>query len=163
MSLKPQHLALLPLFACGLVACSAGEDATSPAPDAAATETPIPVEPDGGIGDGAGPPEGLPASDDGSEAEEPSAFAKTFPVAIRGKWRETDGAAVTRAQCDGYQQENMGKVLTVREDGYSYFETGGQPPCGVRHDLRRRADPRRAGIFCRSGRENSDRPQFRHG
>ena len=126
MSLKPQHLALLPLFACGLVACSAGEDATSPAPDAAATETPIPVEPDGGIGDGAGPPEGLPASDDGSEAEEPSAFAKTFPVAIRGKWRETDGAAVTRAQCDGYQQENMGKVLTVREDGYSYFETGGR-------------------------------------
>ena len=126
MSLKPQHLALLPLLACGLVACSAGEDATSPAPAAAATETPIPVEPDGGIGDGAGPPEGMPASDAGSEAEEPSAFAKPFPVAIRGKWRATDGAAVTKAQCDGYQQDNMGRVLTVREDGYSYFETGGR-------------------------------------
>ena len=57
---------------------------------------------------------------------EPSAFAQTFPVAIRGKWRATDGAAVTKAQCDGYQPDNMGKVLTIREGSYSFFETGGR-------------------------------------
>ncbi len=84
----------------------------------------MPVEPDGGIGDGAGPPEALSA--DGDPQEKPGTFAPTFPAAIRGKWRATEGAAVTKAQCDGYQQENMGKVLSIREDGYSFFETGGK-------------------------------------
>ncbi|WP_234038260.1 hypothetical protein [Erythrobacter sp. YJ-T3-07] len=99
-------------------------DADAPLQGQDAAQTPIPVEPDGGIGDGAGPPKDLPS--DGDAQQEPSAFAQTFPTAIRGKWRQTDGAAVTKAQCDGYQQGNMGKVLTIREDGYSFFETGGK-------------------------------------
>ena len=115
-----------------LAACSAdgGETEAEADDTATGTETPIPVEPDGGIGDGAGPPEDVPpaedADEDGDRVEEPSAFAQTFPVAIRGKWRATEGDAVTPEECDGYEQENMGKVLTVREDRFSYFETGGR-------------------------------------
>ena len=111
--------------ALALAACAEAPDPQA-APAGPATETPMPVEPDGGIGDGAGPPMAPSTPESADDIAEPSAFAQTFPVAIRGKWRETDGASVTKAQCDGYQQENMGKVLTVREDGYSYFETGGR-------------------------------------
>ena len=118
---------LAPLLACGLSACSgAGDTSSASDADPTATATPMPVEPDGGIGDGAGPPDAPSTSDDADEVQEPSAFAQTFPTAIRGKWRQTDGASVTKAQCDGYQQGNMGKVLTIREDSYSYFETGGR-------------------------------------
>ena len=124
-----QHYGLL-FASLALAACSISEnepaDDTADAGTAAGEtppESPIPVEPDGGIGDGAGPPDAPSTSE---EPEEPSAFTKTFPAAIRGKWRATDGAAVTESQCDGYQQENIGKVLTVREDGYSFFETGGK-------------------------------------
>ena len=110
--------AALPLALLASACAPTPDEPTEPAP----TETAIPVEPDGGIGDGAGPPIGY----DGGEAEEPSAFAQTFPVAIRGKWRATDGDAVTREECDGYESANIGKVLTVREDSYSFFETGGR-------------------------------------
>ena len=123
--MKPASALILPLALCGLAACSQGATPSS-GPDATATETPIPVEPDGGIGDGAGPPKAQPSAQTADEVAEPSAFAKSFPAAIRGKWRATDGDAVTKAQCDGYQQENIGKVLTIREDGYSFFETGGK-------------------------------------
>lgn len=111
--------AVLTLGACSEPAADdTGDD------PAAVGESPMPVEPDGGIGDGAGPPDDVePAQQD---AEEPSAFAQTFPTAIRGKWRETSGPAPTAAQCDGYDAENMGKVLTIREDSFSYFETGGR-------------------------------------
>ena len=74
-------------------------------------------------------PSPAPAVDAAPEAdavEEPGAFARTMPVALIGIWRETDGPAPTAAQCDNYTQANMGKVLTIREDGYSYFETGGR-------------------------------------
>lgn len=57
---------------------------------------------------------------------EPSDFPLTFPREVQGKWRESVGPRVTDLECDGYKQENMGKVLTIREDGYSYFETGGR-------------------------------------
>jgi hypothetical protein len=123
--MKPVSALTIAIALCGLAACSQGTE-PSGTPDATATDTPIPVEPDGGIGDGAGPPDAPSTTEDADGAQERGAFAKTFPVAIRGKWRETDGAAVTKAQCDGYQQDNMGEVLTVREDGYSYFETGGR-------------------------------------
>jgi len=120
-------LAVLSVAALSVTACSApdagGEGTTTggdPATDTAPTSTPMPVEPDGGIGDGAGPPMGA------DEDEEPSALAQSFPTAIRGTWRATGGAAVTRAQCDGYLPDNMGKVLTIREDSYSYFEQGGR-------------------------------------
>ncbi|XAP78352.1 hypothetical protein ABC955_00795 [Citromicrobium bathyomarinum] len=123
----PMLVALLATSACSPTPNEQEVDTTAAdrgmqGPDAG--QPPIPVEPDGGIGDGAGPPKGLPS--DGDAQQEPSAFAQTFPAAIRGKWRETDGAAVTKAQCAGYQQDNIGKVLTIREDGYSFFETGGK-------------------------------------
>ena len=132
---------LLIALACTTAACTvkeADEDATSSeetvAQEPGAASTPMPVEPDGGIGDGAPPLEdmvlgqesGLPNSDEAAEEGSQDALPKSFPTALRGKWRETEGAAVTKAQCDGYQQDNMGKVLTVRADGYSYFETGGR-------------------------------------
>ncbi len=99
-----------------LPACTANEtDRSVPEP----SETMIPVEPDGGIGDGAPPLDEL-------LAEEPSAFASTFPEAIRGTWRETDGPAPTATLCDNTAAANMGKVLNVREDSYSYFENGGR-------------------------------------
>ena len=123
----PLAIALLATSACSSPSNEQEVDtstADAPLQGQDAAQTPIPVEPDGGIGDGAGPPDDLPT--DGDAQQEPSAFAATFPTAIRGKWRETDGAAVTKAQCDGYQQENMGKVLTIREDRYSFFETGGK-------------------------------------
>ena len=103
-----------------------GDDATTQdAPAEGVPETPIPVEPDGGIGDGAPPLEDMVLGQESGEPEEPSAFAKSFPTAIRGKWRETSGAKPTAKQCDGYETQNMGKVLTVRADRYSFFETGG--------------------------------------
>lgn len=113
----------LPLICLGLAACEAPEadgETDNAASTPPAAESPIPVEPDGGIGDGAGPPEDI------DNPQEPSAFAQSFPVAIRGTWRATDGDAVTREECDGYLPENMGSVLTIREDSYSYFETGGR-------------------------------------
>ena len=121
------HLLLIAL-ACTTAACTvkeADEDATSSeetvAQEPGAASTPMPVEPDGGIGDGAPPLEdmvlgqesGLPNSDEAAEEGSQDALPKSFPTALRGKWRETEGAAVTKAQCDGYQQDNMGKVLTV--------------------------------------------------
>ena len=96
------------------------------APRPGTAGSPMPVEPDGGIGDGAPPLEEMVLGQEAGEDEEPSAFAKTFPVAIRGTWRQTSGAKPTAAQCDGTRSPNMGKVLTVREDSYSYFETGGR-------------------------------------
>lgn len=52
-------------------------------------------------------------------------LATNFPVALRGRWRETDGAEPTAAQCDGTANGNIGKVMEVRETRFSIFETGG--------------------------------------
>lgn len=60
---------VLPLASLALAACSAEGDAPA-APDTG--ETPIPVEPDGGIGDGARAPAEVSAS--------------TIPEAMRGRW-----------------------------------------------------------------------------
>ena len=60
-------------FALALSACSdTGEQPTEPA----ASETAMPVEPDGGIGDGAGPPPGA---------------ADTIPAAFLGVWDYIEG------------------------------------------------------------------------
>ncbi len=49
-----------------------------------------------------------------------------FPIALRGTWRETSGAAPTAVLCDNTRASNMGKVLNIRADSYSYFEEGGR-------------------------------------
>lgn len=64
--------ALLPLAVLALAACSQGTD-EAPAPE----ETMMPVEPDGGIGDGAGPPQAVPAD--------------TIPQAFLGVWDYVEG------------------------------------------------------------------------
>lgn len=66
--------AALPL-AVLLAACSGGADEAA-APDPA--ETMMPVEPDGGIGDGAGPPGPV--------------VAETIPAAFRGVWDYVEGS-----------------------------------------------------------------------
>ena len=66
--------AALPL-AVLLAACSGGADEAD-APDPA--ETMMPVEPDGGIGDGAGPPGPV--------------VAETIPAAFRGVWDYVEGS-----------------------------------------------------------------------
>ena len=48
---------------------------------------------------------------------------QTIPPAIRGTWRISDDDTVTPEECDA--NRNFGQVLTVRADGYSYFEAGG--------------------------------------
>lgn len=87
-------------------------------------ETMMPVEPDGGIGDGAGPPDTV----DGDETRDDGLTA-TIPQAVRGEWREDDlGRAPTTEDCNQTSQSNrnFGKVLTVRADGYSLFEESGE-------------------------------------
>ena len=51
---------------------------------------------------------------------------RTFPVALRGKWRLTDGPAPTAAQCEGATGDNIGKVLEIDETRFSVFENGGK-------------------------------------
>lgn len=135
--------AALAITACSVREADEGETTASEmaADEPAAGNTPIPVEPDGGIGDGAPPiedmvlgqesgmsgesgePETPAQADSGDSAE---ALPKSFPTAIRGTWRATAGDAPTREQCDNTVSKNMGNVLTVRADSYSFFETGGR-------------------------------------
>ncbi|MBB3034904.1 hypothetical protein [Alteriqipengyuania lutimaris] len=89
-------------------------------------EGPIPVEPDGGIGDGAPPLEEMISQQETGGEDTPSGLAKSFPTALRGTWRSVEDGEVTAECCDGYDPANMGKVLTVRDGSYSYFETGGR-------------------------------------
>jgi len=55
-----------------------------------------------------------------------SASAVNIPRSIQGSWRETDADSVTAAECAPTRNGNFGKVLTVRKDGFSFFETGGR-------------------------------------
>jgi hypothetical protein len=89
----------------------------SEAPDPAAEETPISVEPDGGIGAGAPP-----------LSEVQAAAGVSMPEAVRGQWREDDlGRAPTAADCNQTSDtnRNFGKVMTVSANGFSLFEEGG--------------------------------------
>ncbi|MEO1921515.1 MAG: hypothetical protein ABGW84_06480 [Sphingomonadaceae bacterium] len=89
----------------------------SEASDTSEDETPIPVEPDGGIGDGAPP------------LDEVQAQGRSgMPPALRGEWREDDlGRAPTIEDCDQTSDtnRNFGKVMTVSANGFSLFEQGG--------------------------------------
>ena len=98
-------------LALALAACAASDEP--------ADETMIPVEPDGGIGDGA-----TPLAEPTDERA-----SRTMPAALRGQWREDDlGRDPTEEDCDqtSSTNQNFGKVLTVRADGYSLFEEGGE-------------------------------------
>ena len=106
--------------ALALSACSAepeaGQGEATQGPSAPES-TPMPVEPDGGIGDGAGPP----------AAEQD--FAQTMPTAMRGRWHVDElGRAPTEQDCDPFADgtRDHDRLITVREGGYSYFETGGR-------------------------------------
>ena len=68
----------LPLFALTLILAGCGDQAADPAAQAPA-ETPIPVEPDGGIGDGAGPP------------LDPAIAAGEIPARFHGVWDALTG------------------------------------------------------------------------
>lgn len=99
-----------------LAACSQAPEA-----DPVGVETVIPVESDGGIGDGA------PPLDDA--AQQAGSLAANMPQAMRGQWREDDlGRAPTAEDCNQTSQSNrnFGKVLTVRANGYDLFESGGR-------------------------------------
>ena len=123
-----RHLIALAVSATMLAACSqeqaapveTGTDGDMPAD---AVQTPAA---DGSPADPA--PDAATGSDvpEADEVEEPSAFAQTFPQAIRGKWRETDGNAPTATECNATADGNIGKVLEIREDGWSIFENGGR-------------------------------------
>lgn len=50
----------------------------------------------------------------------------TMPRAMQGTWRESVGARVTAPECDVTDQANRGKVMTVSDEGFAYFDTGGR-------------------------------------
>ena len=107
---------LLIAAACGVLVASCANESGEPNP----AETMIPVEPDGGIGDGA-PPIPSPASS--------QSLAKTMPVQLRGDWHKDDlGHAPTAQDCDPRLRGTIDwdRLITVNEGGYSYFETGGR-------------------------------------
>ncbi len=86
--------------------------------------------------------EGLMAKETASGAPPIAASAgvaeASFPVALRGAWRETSGGAPTAAQCEATATGNIGKVLVIRDTGFNIFEeaagfsksrTGPKPAC----------------------------------
>ncbi len=110
------------LLGTALAACSPSSD--EPTPEDASTQesSPMPVEPDGGIGDGAGPPD---ASGEGDE----SGQAGTMPSAMIGDWHiNALDRAPTAQDCDDRLRGTVeyDRLITVRDGGYSYFETGGR-------------------------------------
>ncbi len=107
--------AALPTLAALLIlpACSEAPDSRP-----VEAETPIPVEPGGGIGDGATPLSGAG-----------EAIRTTMPNRLRGEWRADDlGRAPTREDCNqtSGSNRNFGKVLTISSNGFSLFEQGGR-------------------------------------
>ncbi|MBX7496944.1 hypothetical protein K3172_13865 [Qipengyuania sp. 6B39] len=98
------------LAACGSASDRASEEVASRLPDQA------PLEADE-----------LPAPTPAGEGQ-PS-LASTMPAALHGAWRQDDlGRPPTAEDCNqtSSTNRNFGKVLTVRETGYSNFETGGR-------------------------------------
>ena len=115
-----RHFAI-PALALVLAACGGSNDGgpSSAEPAETVSETPIPVEPDGGIGDGAAPPS---ASTSGT-------LPQTMPEAMRGDWHKNVlGRAPTSEECDPRLRGTVDwdRLITVRENGYGYFELGGR-------------------------------------
>ena len=94
-SLLPATVPLVMLLA----ACSgASDDAAAPEP----AETMMPVEPDGGIGDGAGPPEGL-----GTPA---------IPAPFHGVWDYVDGSCAPESDLR----------IEIRPESIGFYESLGE-------------------------------------
>ena len=57
----------------------------------------------------------------------PAPLPLVTPETLQGEWREVDGSEITADDCRQGPDaaENFGRVLTVRESGFSIFETGG--------------------------------------
>ena len=92
------------VLTAALLASACGE----PAPEQIAdTETPMPVEPDGGIGDGAGPP-----------AEAGAASPATIPATIQGRW------GLVPADCTSTAGDAKG-LLVIGPDRLSFYESRG--------------------------------------
>ena len=131
-----KSLVLLSSVALGVTACSransdndAAPGSSAPVPSVETGQIPIALEPGRPIGGGTGRPYAAPwpgLFPDEEETTGRDTLPKSFPAAIRGKWRETENTAATEMQCDGYLSENIGKVLTIRDDGYTFFEPGGR-------------------------------------
>ena len=94
-SLLPATVPLVMLLA----ACSgAPDDAAAPEP----AETMMPVEPDGGIGDGAGPPEGL--------------GVPAIPAAFHGVWDYVDGSCAPESDLR----------IEIRPESIGFYESLGE-------------------------------------
>lgn len=110
-------LAALPLM---LAACGDRPDDDAPEP----TETAIPVEPDGGIGDGA-----TPLPEDTADASEAG-----IPPSVQGRW------GLTAADCTSARGDAKG-LLTISADTLTFYESVGRlGPIEARTDDRIRAD-----------------------
>ncbi|MBB3989118.1 hypothetical protein [Croceicoccus naphthovorans] len=94
------------LAAASLLALAACGDTSEP--DPLPTETPMPVEPDGGIGDGAGPPGG-DATDE---------MEQTIPAGLQGRW------GMTTNDCDASRSDGKG-LLTVGSQSLTFYESVG--------------------------------------
>ena len=100
--------AILALAACG----NPAPRSDNPLPESA-PETPIPVEPDGGIGDGAGPP---------GEVED--TLANRIPTRFQGVWDYVEGTCAResdmRMEISGGEilfYESVGLVTNVKPEG----------------------------------------------
>ena len=114
-------LYLAPIALAGLVACSPSGDTDETSADATVEPTPVgTIEPD------PNGPAANPGAPDAMGDTAPVSNDRTFPVALRGKWRLTDGPAPTAAQCEGATGDNIGKVLEIDETRFSVFENGGK-------------------------------------
>ncbi|MDG6077898.1 hypothetical protein E3U23_01625 [Erythrobacter litoralis] len=99
-----------------LAACS--QSAETPPDTPTPSPTMMPVEPDGGNGSGAPPLEAASQS-----------TVKTMPSRLRGDWHKDDlGRAPGAEDCDPRLRGTIDwdRLITVDENGYSYFETGGR-------------------------------------
>ena len=94
-------LALAAPLALALAACSAETVEPESAADAAAVETAIPVEPDQGIGDGAGPP---------------GTGENTIPVRFRGVWDYREGECMPASDLR----------MDIRADEIEFYESLGR-------------------------------------
>ncbi|MEC7818562.1 MAG: hypothetical protein VX454_07835 [Pseudomonadota bacterium] len=106
--LAPALSAIAMLSACSDENADRAGDARAPA-DPATTASAIPVEPDGGIGDGAGPP---------------MAVADTIPARFRGVWDNAEGTCapasdlrmdIRAGEIEFY--ESLGEVTSVETEG----------------------------------------------
>lgn len=96
-----RSLLIFPLAALALFACAENVE-EQPEPDAG--ETMMPVEPDGGIGDGAGPPADMVDGD--------------IPVGFHGRW------GLVPADCTSDRGDAKG-LINIDAEGIQFYESRG--------------------------------------